>query len=234
MCGIIGMIGREPAAPQLIDALKRLEYRGYDSAGVATLEHGQLTRRRAEGKLKNLEQRLAREPLLGTHRHRPHPLGDARPPDREQRAPARHRSAGGRAQRHHRKFRRAATRTRSQRREIQHRDRHRSHRASCFAENGARRFAGRCGQGGAAAVARRIRARLPVCRRRQPSDRRAQGLAARDRFRRRRDVCRLRCDRAGAVHRHRELSRRRRLGDHHPQRAPRSTTATATSCSARC
>jgi glucosamine--fructose-6-phosphate aminotransferase (isomerizing) len=66
MCGIIGIIGHEPAAPQLIDALKRLEYRGYDSAGVATLEHGVLTRRRAQGKLKNLEQRLAREPLLGT------------------------------------------------------------------------------------------------------------------------------------------------------------------------
>jgi glutamine---fructose-6-phosphate transaminase (isomerizing) len=65
MCGIIGIIGREPAAPQLIEALKRLEYRGYDSAGVATLEHGVLTRRRAEGKLKNLEMRLAREPLSG-------------------------------------------------------------------------------------------------------------------------------------------------------------------------
>ena len=66
MCGIIGVIGREPAAPQLVDALKRLEYRGYDSAGVATLEAGKLTRRRAEGKLKNLESRLAREPLAGT------------------------------------------------------------------------------------------------------------------------------------------------------------------------
>jgi glucosamine--fructose-6-phosphate aminotransferase (isomerizing) len=66
MCGIIGIIGREPAAPQLIDALKRLEYRGYDSAGVATLEGGKLTRRRAEGKLKNLESRLNREPLSGT------------------------------------------------------------------------------------------------------------------------------------------------------------------------
>jgi len=66
MCGIIGIIGREAAAPQLIDALKRLEYRGYDSAGVATLEKGALTRRRAEGKLKNLESRLASEPLNGT------------------------------------------------------------------------------------------------------------------------------------------------------------------------
>ncbi len=66
MCGIIGIIGGEAAAPHLIDALKRLEYRGYDSAGVATLENGKLMRRRAEGKLKNLENRLAREPLTGT------------------------------------------------------------------------------------------------------------------------------------------------------------------------
>jgi glucosamine--fructose-6-phosphate aminotransferase (isomerizing) len=65
MCGIIGVVGHEPAASQLIDALKRLEYRGYDSAGVATLEHGVLTRRRAQGKLKNLEARLALEPLSG-------------------------------------------------------------------------------------------------------------------------------------------------------------------------
>jgi glucosamine--fructose-6-phosphate aminotransferase (isomerizing) len=66
LCGIVGILGREPVASRLIDALKRLEYRGYDSAGVATLEHGVLTRRRAEGKLKNLEARLAREPLAGT------------------------------------------------------------------------------------------------------------------------------------------------------------------------
>ncbi len=66
MCGIVGILGREPVAGQLVDALKRLEYRGYDSAGVATLERGTLTRRRAEGKLRNLEQRLAKEPLDGT------------------------------------------------------------------------------------------------------------------------------------------------------------------------
>ena len=65
MCGIIGIIGGEPVAPLLIDALKRLEYRGYDSAGIATLEDGALVRRRAQGKLKNLEQKLAREPLEG-------------------------------------------------------------------------------------------------------------------------------------------------------------------------
>ncbi len=66
MCGIVGILGREPVAAQLVDALKRLEYRGYDSAGVATLEGGKLARRRAEGKLRNLESRLQKEPLLGT------------------------------------------------------------------------------------------------------------------------------------------------------------------------
>jgi len=66
LCGIVGILGREPVAGLLVDALKRLEYRGYDSAGVATLEQGHLTRRRAEGKLRNLEQRLTREPLSGT------------------------------------------------------------------------------------------------------------------------------------------------------------------------
>src|SRR5207248_9044293 len=66
MCGIVGILGREPVAGQMVDALKRLEYRGYDSAGVATLESGKLTRRRAEGKLKNLEGRLQSSPLAGT------------------------------------------------------------------------------------------------------------------------------------------------------------------------
>ena len=65
MCGIVGILGREPVAGHLVDALKRLEYRGYDSAGVATLDHGKLGRRRAEGKLQALAARLAQEPLAG-------------------------------------------------------------------------------------------------------------------------------------------------------------------------
>ena len=65
MCGIVGILGKEPVALSLVDALKRLEYRGYDSAGVATLEGGRLDRRRAEGKLRNLEARLRAEPLSG-------------------------------------------------------------------------------------------------------------------------------------------------------------------------
>jgi glucosamine--fructose-6-phosphate aminotransferase (isomerizing) len=65
MCGIVGIIGVEPVAPRLVDALKRLEYRGYDSAGVATLEQGSIARRRAEGKLNNLATKLGMEPLGG-------------------------------------------------------------------------------------------------------------------------------------------------------------------------
>jgi glucosamine--fructose-6-phosphate aminotransferase (isomerizing) len=65
MCGIVGILGRGPVADQIVDSLKRLEYRGYDSAGVATLEGDHLERRRAEGKLKNLELRLKAEPLAG-------------------------------------------------------------------------------------------------------------------------------------------------------------------------
>ncbi|MGH6764565.1 MAG: glutamine--fructose-6-phosphate transaminase (isomerizing), partial [Bradyrhizobium sp.] len=65
MCGIVGILGRAPVAEQLLDSLKRLEYRGYDSAGVATLEGDPRDRRRAEGKLKNLEAKLLASPLSG-------------------------------------------------------------------------------------------------------------------------------------------------------------------------
>ncbi len=66
MCGIVGIVGNEAVAPLLVDALKRLEYRGYDSAGVATMETAGLDRRRAKGKLNNLAELLAAQPLSGT------------------------------------------------------------------------------------------------------------------------------------------------------------------------
>jgi glucosamine--fructose-6-phosphate aminotransferase (isomerizing) len=65
MCGIVGILGRHEAAPILVEALKRLEYRGYDSAGIATLNAGVLDRRRAVGKLINLQDLLVHEPLAG-------------------------------------------------------------------------------------------------------------------------------------------------------------------------
>src|SRR4051812_34798192 len=66
MCGIVGVVGKADAAPLLLEALRRLEYRGYDSAGIATLVDGHVERRRAEGKLGNLAAVLEREPLSGT------------------------------------------------------------------------------------------------------------------------------------------------------------------------
>ncbi len=65
MCGIVGVLGNHEAAPILVEALKRLEYRGYDSAGIATVNKGQLDRRRAVGKLVNLSDLLVHEPLAG-------------------------------------------------------------------------------------------------------------------------------------------------------------------------
>ena len=66
MCGIVGIVGKSEVAQRLFDGLKRLEYRGYDSAGICTIDHGDLARRRAEGKLDNLARELSREPLGGT------------------------------------------------------------------------------------------------------------------------------------------------------------------------
>src|SRR3546814_4824470 len=66
MCGIIGILGKDDVAERLVDGLRRLEYRGYDSAGVCTIHDGRLDRRRAEGKLNNLAAKLVREPLAGT------------------------------------------------------------------------------------------------------------------------------------------------------------------------
>ena len=65
MCGIVGVLGQHQAAPILVEALKRLEYRGYDSAGIATINNGKLERRRAVGKLVNLSDLLVHEPLAG-------------------------------------------------------------------------------------------------------------------------------------------------------------------------
>ena len=65
MCGIVGILGKQPVALSIVEALRRLEYRGYDSAGIATLENGGIERRRAPGKLRNLEVRLRESPMMG-------------------------------------------------------------------------------------------------------------------------------------------------------------------------
>ena len=66
MCGIVGIIGSEQVSERLLDGLRRLEYRGYDSAGIATVHDGEIDRRRASGKLINLARELAADPLPGT------------------------------------------------------------------------------------------------------------------------------------------------------------------------
>ena len=66
MCGIVGIVGDKPVASRLFDGLKRLEYRGYDSAGICTVDRGKFERRRAEGKLENLKRELDAHPLAGT------------------------------------------------------------------------------------------------------------------------------------------------------------------------
>ena len=76
MCGIIGYAGTAPAAPVLLDGLKRLEYRGYDSAGIAVIGGHDLHIRRASGKVGNLEEAVRDAPLRRDRRHRPHPLGN--------------------------------------------------------------------------------------------------------------------------------------------------------------
>src|SRR3954451_15289037 len=87
MCGIVGIIGKAPVAQRLFDGLKRLEYRGYDSAGIATVADGRFERRRAEGKLENLARVLAADPLHGNvgiahtrwATHGPPTVGNAHP-----------------------------------------------------------------------------------------------------------------------------------------------------------
>ena len=66
MCGIIGIVGNIPVTDRLIESLRRLEYRGYDSAGVATVQNGRLDRRRAKGKIRALDDVLREQPLAGT------------------------------------------------------------------------------------------------------------------------------------------------------------------------
>lgn len=66
MCGIVGILGEKPVSPLLVEGLRRLEYRGYDSAGIATLTNGHIERRRAEGKLNNLDALLKEDPITGT------------------------------------------------------------------------------------------------------------------------------------------------------------------------
>src|SRR5216117_3364995 len=106
MCGIVGYVGNKQVVPLIIDGLRKLEYRGYDSAGIAVVdENHHLEIERAEGKLRNLEEALREHPLDGTYGVG-HTRWATRPPNRRERAsaPRLHRSRRRCAQRHHRKL----------------------------------------------------------------------------------------------------------------------------------
>ena len=130
MCGIVGYIGPRQASDVLLGGLSRLEYRGYDSAGVAILEDSDLTVVRRIGKLVNL--RNAIETVAGTRidRHRSHAVGDARQAERGERTSSRrlHRAHRGRAQRHHRELRGASRGAARDRSHPSFGDRHRDRR----------------------------------------------------------------------------------------------------------
>ena len=188
------------------------------------------TRRRAEGKLQEPGSAAATRAARRHDRHRPYALGDAWRADREA-TPIRTPPSGWRSCTTA-SSRISASCARSSNSDGAKFDTETdtevvAHLVTDEMKKG--RTPAEAVRGGAAAAARRLRARLPVRRRGRSADRRAQGLAARGRLRRRRDVSRLRRDRARAVHRHDQLSRGRRLGGGHAQRASRSATRSGAS-----
>src|ERR1700681_4291081 len=127
MCGIVGYVGKKQVVPVIIEGLRKLEYRGYDSAGIAVGGNGEgLQIRRAEGKLRNLEEVIRLKPLDGTYG-----IGHTRPPHRRKRPSASrlHRQNRGGAQRHCRELSLAQEEVNLRRTQVHHRNGYGNHRA---------------------------------------------------------------------------------------------------------
>ena len=168
MCGIIGYIGPKPVVPVILDGLRRLEYRGYDSAGIAVVHDGQIDIRRSAGKLDQPRELHPGQAAGGRVRPRPHPLGDPRPADRRERASAPRwlRPHCRRPQRHHRELPRDQARADRRGPQVRVGDRHRSRRAP-GPEGMAGRWPRECGAAGHEARARAVRPGAVVGRRSQ-------------------------------------------------------------------
>ncbi len=212
MCGIIGIIAKDTVAPGLIEGLRRLEYRGYDSAGIATLVDGHIERRRAEGKLANLARRLDQEPVqgaigIGHTRWATHglPTETNAHPIATDRVAVVHNGIIENFQALRRELEGLGhvfqTQTDTEAVAIL---------ATHYLDAGAVAAGG--GGQDLGAARRRLRARLSVRRRARSPDRRPARQPAGDRLWRRRDVSRLRRAGAGAADPPHHLSRRRRLG----------------------
>ena len=133
MCGIVGYVGTQQAAPILLEGLSRLEYRGYDSAGVCVEQNGVLKVEKAKGRLQNLIAKNRKWRASARHaRHRPYPLGHARRAERHKFPPARlpERENRRRSQRHHRELSGTARISAAEGRQIRLTDRHGGRRAA--------------------------------------------------------------------------------------------------------
>ena len=231
MCGIIGYIGDKPVVPVLIEGLRRLEYRGYDSAGVAVVNGHGIDIRRSAGKLANLEHVIAEEPISGLYG-----LGHTRwathgRPTEENAHP--HRDCTGRIVVVHNgiieNYLELKQELQSAGPQVRHRNRHRSRRAPGRAGMEGRRPRTR-GAAGDAAAARTVCHRAALGRRPRKDRRGAQRAAGRRRARRRRVVRRVGHSRHPAAHPRRRVSRRpgnrdrdaRRRAVHEPCRRDRS------------
>ena len=214
MCGIIGIVSQNPVADRLVDGLKRMEYRGYDSAGVCTIDHGALIRRRAPGKLAHLVQELAAASRARHCRHRAHPLGDARRAHRQQRASACDRGGGAGPQRHHRELQAAARGAARRGAQAGKRDRQRGRRASDQPRGRERRLARGGGGDRLASAARGFCAGDRVPRAPRDVDRRKARFPAGGGVRRDRDVPGVRCACARVADPADRVLRGGRLGRH--------------------
>ena len=212
MCGIIGIIAKDTVAPGLIEGLRRLEYRGYDSAGIATLVDGHIERRRAEGKLVNLARRLEHEPVqgaigIGHTRWATHGLPtetNAHPIATERVAVVHNGIIEN--------FQALRAELTDARLRLPDRNRHRGGGDPRDVFPRPRSIAAGCGRRNPGAARRCVCARFSVRRRARSVDRRPARQPARGRLWRRRDVSGLRRAGARTADTTHHLSRRRRLG----------------------